>query len=164
MDNSQIDDTLDAVTKEFRRSSDAPEEGLAVDDPALLQLRKACRLLEAVNSLQADNGYYTVIIEASFAAIERTIQFYLLETGLLTEDDYVSHETVYERGESAGLYGPDFKDKLIDLWENNRSRTYYREGVGTGTSAQLMTDLARQIHEHVLHLAGATHECICNTE
>ena len=162
MDDSRIEEALDAVMEEFRRGSDDPEAGLDIDDPAVLQLRKSCRLLEAVDSLQSANGYYTVIIEASFAAIERTIQFYLLEKDLLAEDDYVDHETVYERGEDAGLYGPDFGDKLITLWENNRSRTYYREGVGTATSAGLMTDLARQLHDHVLQLAGLSHECICS--
>ena len=120
MDDSRIEETLDALIEEFRRGSDDPEAGLDIDDPAVLQLRKSCRLLEAVDSLQSANGYYTVIIEASFAAIERTIQFYLLEKDLLAEDDYVDHETVYERGEDAGLYGPDFRNKLITLWENNR--------------------------------------------
>ena len=62
MDNSRVEDTLDAVMEEFRRSGDPPETGLDVDDPALLQLRKACRLMEAVESLQAANGYYTVIM------------------------------------------------------------------------------------------------------
>jgi len=120
-------------------------------------------MLEAVQSLQAQNGYYTVIIEASFASIERSIQFYLREKDYIREDDFVDHRNVYDLGENAALYSTDFKQKLVQLWENNRSRTYYREGVGTDKSARLMVDLAEQIHRHILQLAGESHECICKT-
>jgi len=163
MDDSDIEDTLDAVSEEFRTGTGKPEDGLDVDDPALLQLRKSCRMLKAVESLQEQNGYYTVIIEASFAAIERSIQFYLQEKGYIREDEFVDHRKVYELGENAALYGSNFKDKLIRLWENNRSRTYYREGVGTEKNAILMVELAEEIHGHVLQLAGESHECICNS-
>lgn len=163
MDNSSIEDSLDDVLQEFRTGSGQPETGLETDDPALLQLRKSCRMLAAVNSLQDQNGYYTVIIEASFASIERSIQFYLQEKGYIKEDEFVDHRKVYELGENAALYGSEFKKKLIRLWENNRSRTYYREGVGTEKSAALMIELAEQIHSHVLQLAGESHECICDT-
>lgn len=180
MDNSSIEDTLDVILAEFRTEVENPETGLDVEDPALLQLRKACRLLEAVNSLREQNGYYTVVIEAPetwrvsgsqeifdfrayFSAIERTLQFYLQEKGYIREDDFVDHRKVYELGENAALYGPDFREKLVELWENNRSRTYYREGFGTERSAELMADLAQQIHSHVLQLAGHSHDCICNT-
>jgi len=163
VDNSSIEDALDDVLEEFRTGSGESENGLDVDDPALLQLRKSCRMLEAVKSLQRQNGYYTVIIEGSFASIERSIQFYLQEKGYLREDEFVDHRKVYELGEDAALYGADFKEKLIRLWENNRSRTYYREGVGTEKSARLMVELAEEIHRHVLQLAGESHECICNT-
>lgn len=163
MDNSSIEDTLDSVLTEFRTGSGKPETGLEVDDPALLQLRKSCRMLEAVQSLREQNGYYTVIIEASFASIERSIQFYLQENGYIREDEFVDHRKVYELGENAALYTTDLKEKLIQLWENNRSRTYYREGVGTEKSARLMVELAEEIHRHILQLAGQSHECICNT-
>jgi hypothetical protein len=163
MDDSSIEDTLDAVLAEFRSSSGESETGLEVDDPALLQLRKSCRMLEAVRSLREQNGYYTVIIEASFASIERSIQFYLQEKEYIREDEFVDHRKVYELGENAALYTTEFKEKLLQLWENNRSRTYYREGVGTEKSARLMSDLAEQIHGHILQLAGESHECICNT-
>jgi len=62
-------------------------------------------------------------------------------------------------GEDAALYNTDFKQKLIQLWENNRSRTYYREGVGTEKSAELMAELAESIHTHILQLTGQNHEC-----
>jgi hypothetical protein len=161
VEDSTIETTLDDALTAFYGSGSDPETGLDVDQADLLQLRKACRLLRAIDALRDDNGYYTVIIEASFAAIERTLQYYLYSTGLIDEEDYVDHHRVYELGEAAGLYSEDFKDKLVELWEKNRSRTYYREGVGTAESAALMADLAHQIHSHVLHLSQETHECIC---
>lgn len=162
MENRHIEQTVDAALDTFRHAPDVPEEGLAVDDPALLQLRKACRLLDAAEFLEAENGYYTLVIEASFAVIERTLQFYLLESELLHDDDFVTHEHVYDLGEQAGLYDADFRDKLRDLWRNNRSRTYYREGIGSQQSAAHMTALARQIHDHILQLAHRRHDCICS--
>ncbi|MFB6187972.1 MAG: hypothetical protein ABEI86_14050, partial [Halobacteriaceae archaeon] len=99
MDNSSIEDKLDDVLQEFRTGSGQPETGLEVDDSPLLQLRKSCRMLAAVKSLQEQNGYYTVIIETSFASIERSIQFYLQEKGYIKEDEFVDHRKVYEPGE-----------------------------------------------------------------
>lgn len=163
MDDSNIEDLLDEAQTLFERSGTGFEEGLDVDDPALLQLRKACRLIDAAQFLEREDGYYTVIVEASFAAIERSIQFYLLDTGLLHEDEYVNHEEVYQRGEDAGLYGRGFAGKLTNLWRNNRSDTYYREGIATEDRAEKMLELAEAIHSHILRLAGENHECICGT-
>jgi hypothetical protein len=161
VENSRIEAALDDAIEAFRGTTDAPEDGLTVDDPAVLQLRKACRLLEAGEFLAAENGYYTLVIEASFGVIERTLQFYLLETELLHEDEFVSHEHVYDRGEQAGLYSADVRDKLLGLWRNNRSRTYYREGIGSRNTAARMITLARQLHDHVVQLAGHSHDCLC---
>jgi hypothetical protein len=163
VDNSDVEDLLDEAQTLFERSGTGFEEGIDVDDPTLLQLRKACRLIGAAQFLEQEGGYYTVIIEASFAAIERSVQFYLLDTGLLHEDEYVNHEEVYQRGEDAGLYGEEFAGKLTNLWRNNRSDTYYREGVATENRAEKMLELAEAIHSHVLRLAGESHECICGT-
>lgn len=161
MDDSSIEDTLDSVLRAFRGKARNPERGLEVDSAAQLQLAKACRLLGAIHALRERNGYYTIAIEASFGAIERTVQFHLQQTGYVEPDEFVDHRTVYDRGLQAGLYGADFRDKLVRLWENNRSRTYYREGVGTEERAELMLDLAEGVHAHVLQLAGRRHDCSC---
>lgn len=161
MEDSDIADVLDDVQTLFERPGDNFEKGLDVDVPTRLQLRKACRLINAAQFLQEEDGYYTVVVEASFAAIERTIQFYLLDTGLLHEDEYIDHENVYKRGVNAGLYDHEFAGKLTNLWRNNRSDTYYREGIATEARAEKMLELAEAIHRHVLQLAGEGHECIC---
>lgn len=164
MENSDAEDRLEEARRLFDRKPTGVESGLDVDDPALLQLRKACRLIEAGDHLNAADGYHTVVVETSFGAIERTLQFYLLEKGFLTPEEYVDHRTVYERGRDAGLYDEPFETKLLDLWKNNRSRSYYREGVATRDRAGTMLELANAVHRHVLHLAGADHRCICRVD
>ncbi|MDY6788423.1 MAG: hypothetical protein SVV03_00510 [Candidatus Nanohaloarchaea archaeon] len=101
-------------------------------------------------------------IEASFAAIERILQFYLEEKELVKEDDHIDHNKIYRLGSQTGLYGDDMRDKLIQLWKNNRSKTYYREGIGSENSASTIIDLARQIHAHILKLEKRKRDCICN--
>lgn len=161
MEHSQIEGLLDQVRTLFDERPETVETGLDVDNADLLQLRKACRLLAAANHLGDADGYYTVVIEASFAVIERTLQFYLLNNGFLQPDEYVDHQTVYDRSHQAGLYNEEFKEKLVGLWRDNRSRSYYREGVGSEERAEKMLTLADAVHRHVLQLAGKSHECIC---
>lgn len=161
MDNSHIEDRLDGIQDLFDEKPKEVETGLDVDSARTLQLRKACRLLEAARHLEAENGYYTVVIEISFAGIERTLQFYLINNDLLDTDEYVDHPEVYERSKNAGLYNAGFKEKIVALWRNNRSRSYYREGVGSRNRAVAMLELAEEIHSHVLQLAGKSHDCIC---
>jgi hypothetical protein len=163
MENSSIEDKLDEIQDLFDGRPTNVESGLNVDEPEMLQLRKACRLLKAAEHLREKNGYYTVVIETSFAAIERTLQFYLLENGFLEPEEYVDHREVYERAHEAGLYNQRFKQKLIALWRDNRSRSYYREGVGSQKRAEQMAQLAEEIHSHVLQLAGQRHNCICGS-
>jgi len=162
VENSDVEDCLDEARRLFEGRPTGVETGLDVDGAELVQLRKACRLIDAARRLRAANGHYTVVVETSFGAIERTIQYYLLNDGLLGPDEYVDHQTVYDRGYEAGLYDDEFREKLRDLWRNNRSRSYYREGVATEARAAAMLELAAAIHRHVLHLGGHAHECICD--
>ncbi|WP_266081841.1 hypothetical protein [Haladaptatus caseinilyticus] len=86
MTSKEIENALANAEDAFQRSPDNPETGLEfVTDPTILQLRKACRLLDAAQFLIDRNGHYTVIIEASFVAIERSIQFYVEASGYDTE-------------------------------------------------------------------------------
>lgn len=162
MENSNVEDRLDEARTLFDERPENVETGLDVDTAPLLQLRKACRLIEAANVLIAENGYHTVVIETSFGAIERTLQFYLLENGFLHPEEYVNHQTVYERSHEAGLYNEAFKEKVVGLWRDNRSRSYYREGVGSEERAEKMLQLSEAIHRHVPQLAGQRYECICD--
>jgi len=60
------------------RGRTAFEDGISADEDWKTQLTKACRLLEVVDSLQAQDGYYTAVIKVCFGAIERSIEAYAL--------------------------------------------------------------------------------------
>jgi hypothetical protein len=92
MEDSNVEDRLDEARRLFDERPERVETGLEVDSAELLQLRKGCRLLAAANTLIGENGYHTVVIEASFGAIERTLQFYLLENDFLHPEEYSTIE------------------------------------------------------------------------
>jgi hypothetical protein len=163
MENSEVESLLSEAEESFENEPIDTETGLEVDEPDLLQLKKACRLLKAAEHLKEENGYYTVVIEASFAAIERTLQFYLLKKEFLQPEEYINHKIVYERSNEAGLYNEELRDRFVTLWEENRSQSYYRGDVATSSRAEKMLLLAEAVHRHVLQMAGESHECICNT-
>ena len=54
------------------------EEGISTGEDWKTQLTKACRLLEVVDTLQSQDGYYTAVIEVCFGTIERSIEAYAL--------------------------------------------------------------------------------------
>ncbi|MFC7135376.1 MULTISPECIES: hypothetical protein [Salinibaculum] len=164
MDGSYVEDALTDAQQAFEREPAHKESGLDVDDDALLQLRKACRLLDAARFLRTQNGYYTVVIETSFIAIERSIHFYLLHATGMDSTEFVSHTDVYQRGAEANLYSRSLGDQLLQLWRENRSKTYYRQAVGGEMQANTMLQLATAIHHYILDLLSVDHECVCNRE
>ncbi|WP_255171245.1 hypothetical protein [Natrononativus amylolyticus] len=124
----------------------------------MLQLRKACRLLDAAGFLLERNGHFTVIIEASFVAIERSIQFYVEEKGYDVAGQ--RHTEVYELGVRAGLFSEEVADRLEELWIENRSESYYRTGVAGEYRAQTIYRLATKLHEEIVQLTR-TRDCLC---
>ncbi len=138
MVSNDIRDDLAAAERTFEESPVTIEDGLDVDDPELVQLRRACRLL-AAGSYLLERGYYTVVIESSFVAIERTIQFRLIHDGAMAPEEIISsHRRLYQRGAQAGLYNDRFGEELADLWNPTRTKTYYRLGIATEEQAEAM--------------------------
>ena len=164
MDDSSVDDLLCDAEAAFRETrGQSSESNLDVSDAALVQLRKACRLLEAVWTLREQNGYHTVVIEASFAAVERSIQFYLLHRGHASGEDLrYEHTAVYEQGAAVNLFSETFADRLTELWKQNRAEVYYREMVASAEQADAMLSLAEAVHQYILNFASLRHECVCS--
>jgi HEPN domain-containing protein len=163
MDDSYVDKALTNAETAFRATSgQTGESHLDVSDATLVQLRKACRLLEAARTLREQNGYYTVVIEASFVAIERSIQFYLLHRGHASGEDLrYEHTEVYQQGAEINLFSEAFADRLTQLWKQNRAEVYYRETVASAEQADSMLALAEAVHRYVLDFASLQHECVC---
>jgi len=127
MSSTRIDTLLDEVQAAFDRRPTDIETGLDISDPALLQFRKACRLLAGAKALRAQ-GYYTLVIEASFVAIERTVEFRLLERGTAEPDDLPgTHPGVYREAAAVGIFSEDTAEDLASLWRDHRAKTYYKE-------------------------------------
>ena len=64
MTSKDFEAALGETEDAFQRTPENPEAGLEyVEDSSVLQLRKACRLLDAAGFLLERNGHFTVIIE-----------------------------------------------------------------------------------------------------
>jgi hypothetical protein len=162
--SNRIEQLVDDVQAAFDRPPGDVEAGLDVDDPALLQLRKACRLLDGAATL-LETGQYTLVVEASFVTIERTVEFRLLDRGRTDPDDLPgTHPGVYREAASMGLLPESVADDLADLWRNYRAKTYYQDGLATAERADGTYRLAREVHEFIVGRSRRSHECTCDSE
>jgi len=153
-------DKLSAAVAAFTQRGTV-EPGLDVDEDALLQLRKACRILDGIRTLQDIDRHHTLVVEGSFAALERTVQFYVVERGLAEMDDLMNHEDAFEYGMQAGVFSKATKNELVELWQIYRNGTYYQQERATAEQAEAMLEYAECMHNHVPKLAGRAHDCIC---
>lgn len=161
MSSTRIEQLLNDAQAAFDRRPTDLESGLDVSDAALLQLRKACRLLAGAQSLQ-EQGYYTLVIEASFVAIERTVEFRLLERGTMEPADLPgTHLGVYREAASVGIFAESMADDLADLWREHRAKTYYQDGLAAAERAETMYALAKEVHAFVVGRSTQGHECLC---
>ncbi len=137
------------------------EPGPDVTEDALIQLRKACRILDGISSLRDIDSHHTLVVEGSFAAIERSVQFYAVNAGAVTSNELRNHDETFKVGAQAGLFTPETAAELITLWQTYRNGLYYQERRATAEQANAMLTYAQCIHRHVTALAGRRHDCIC---
>lgn len=140
------------------------EDGLDpnANETAVIQLRKACRLLDACRLLREHDGYHTSVIEMSFAAIERTLEFYALTASNDTIDDFrEGHDRAYDRGAELGLITKETARRLKQLYRENRAAAYYRDTVAATQQADALFNLAVVSHEYIKDFAQYSHECRC---
>jgi hypothetical protein len=140
------------------------EDHLNPDEPDsdVLQLRKACRLLDACRLLRTHGGYHTSVVEMSFAAIERSFEFYALHASSDSVDEFrEGHERAYDRAAALGVVSSETANRLKDVFAENRSAAYYRDTIATEQQAELLFELAVTIHDHATQFAQLSHECCC---
>ncbi|WP_248896340.1 hypothetical protein [Haloplanus sp. XH21] len=95
-------------------------------------------------------------------AIERTIQFRLIHDGAMESSEVISsHRRLYQRGAEVGLYDEEFAAELAELWNQNRTETYYRLGLATEAQAVAMEELAAALHQHLVDGSRISYECLC---
>ncbi|WP_415383515.1 hypothetical protein [Halosimplex sp. TS25] len=162
MSSTRIEALVGEVQAAFDRRSTEVETGLDVDDAALLQLRKACRLLDGAGALHGE-GYYTLVIEASFVAIERTVEFRLLDRGAVEPTDLPgTHPGVYRQAASVGVFSESLAADLADLWRDHRAKTYYQDGLASAERAEKTYELAQEVHAFVIGRSSRGFECQCD--
>lgn len=160
MSSNRIETLVDEVQAAFDRRPDEIEEGLDTNSADILQLRKSCRLLAGADVL-LQQGFYTIVIEASFVAIERIIEFRLLEAGIVPRDLPGTHPGVYTEAAKRGILSGYIAENLQELWRDHRAKTYYQDGLATQKRAEKMFELAEETHTFVVNLSSKKHECIC---
>jgi hypothetical protein len=161
-----LDDAISRAEDAFGGQLGRPEYEERLDpdehDADVIQLRKACRLLDACRLLREHDGYHTSVIEMSFAAIERTFEFYALTASNDTIDDFrEGHDRAYDRGAELNLVTEETARRLKQLYRDNRAAAYYRDTVAATQQADAMFDLAVIIHDYIKDFARISHECRC---
>jgi len=163
-DPATILDALDRAQDAFQDRSatpPTPEEGIAAGGDWETQLTKACKLLDVVETIQAQNGHYTAIIELSFGAIERSIEAYAVAMAGDAVDDFRDHEYSYERAHQIGLFDAETAMAMRDLYSENRTDSYYGGGRPTDQQAASMAALARAVHGYAVDQIRQGGVCLC---
>jgi len=158
VDVEDLENELEAAEWAFEAGGQTPEDGLDVEDADLVQLRKACRSLAGADRLH-DAGYHTLVIEAAFTSIEKSLLFWLIHHD--PSGPPQSHTTAIRRSVEVGLVDEEVGSRLVDLWEANRARTYYQDAIATERRADALLELATSLHRYALRLVGVHHECVC---
>lgn len=161
MSSNRIDELIDEVQAAFDHRPEELEAGLDVETADLLQLRKACRLLGSAEQL-LEEGFYTLVVEASFVAIERSVEFRLLEKGTADPHDLPgSHASTYDEAVTTGILSESQAIRLEDLWSEYRAKTYYQDGLASAERAKKLYQLASEVHEFIVGRSRHGYECIC---
>jgi len=164
-DPRDIRTALDAATDAFNEEGfGVPErEGaIATDDNWKTQLTKACRLLDAVARIDGE-GYYTAVIELCFGTTERSIEAYALAAGGDELNDFHGHTHCYDRAAELGLLSRTATRELRELYDDNRTDSYYGGKRPTEKQAKSMYALSRTIHQHVTDQIREGGVCVCDT-
>lgn len=143
------------------RGRAAFEDGIDADADWKTQLTKACRLLEVVDVLQSQDGYYTAVIEVCFGAIERSIEAYALAMTNDTLEDFQDHDFSYDRAHEIGLFEPETAAEMQELYSDNRTESYYGGRRPTEEQAAAMAELATAVHQFTVAQTREGGVCLC---
>lgn len=164
-DPQAITDTLATAVDAFNEEGygiPTREDGIDSDADWKTQLTKACRLLAAIEHISGQ-GFYTATIELCFGATERSVEAYALAEGGDELDDFHNHTTCYDRATDLGLLSDTTTRELRELYDTNRTDSYYGGRRPTQRQAETMQQLARSVHEYVTDQIREGGVCVCNS-
>jgi len=163
-DPTAITDALAAAIDAFNEEGygvPTREEEIDPDADWKTQLTKACRLLAAVEHIE-DQGFYIATIELCFGATERSVEAYALAEGGDDLDDFHDHTYCYERASALGLLSTTTTEDLRQLYNTNRTDSYYGGQQPTEQQAVAMRNLSRSVHDHVRNQIREGGVCVCD--
>lgn len=137
------------------------EADIDTDEEWRAQLTKGCKLLSAIDTLDGDAEAYTSLIELCFGAIERSVEAYCLNMGGDALEDFQDHTYAYERADALGLFEQETADRLLDLYQSNRTDSYYGGRRPTKEQAAAMRELATAVHKCANDQLRNSGVCIC---
>lgn len=140
----------------------AREEAIDPDADWKTQLTKACRLLAAVEHVEG-RGFYTATIELCFGATERSVEAFALAVGSDDLDDFHDHSYCYDRATALGLLSATTTDDLQQLYDTNRTDSYYGGRNPTERQAESMRQLSRSVHEYATDQIREGGVCVCDS-
>lgn len=164
-DPQTITDALAAAIDAFNEEGygvPTREDAINSDADWKTQLTKACRMLAAVDTLSGQ-GFYTATIELCFGATERSVEAYALAEGGDDLDDFHDHTTCYDRATALGLLSEATTRDLQQLYDTNRTDSYYGSRRPTERQAETMQQLARSVHEYVTDQIREGGVCVCDS-
>jgi hypothetical protein len=119
-------------------------------------------LLATVETL-GEREFYTATIELCFGVTERSVEAYVLAEGGDDLDDFYDHTTCYDRATDLGLLSDATTRELRELYDTNRTDSYYGGRRPTERLADTMQQLARDSHEYVTGQMGEGGVCVCGS-
>lgn len=164
-DPAAITDALETAIDAFNEAGYGVPTREAEIDPDgdwKTQLTKACRLRAAVEHIEG-KGFYTATIELCFGATERSVEAYALAAGGDDLDDFHDHTYCYDRANALGLLSTATTEDLRQLYDTNRTDSYYGGRRPTERQAVAMRTLSRSIHEHVRNQIREGGVCVCHS-
>jgi hypothetical protein len=167
-DPTALLDALTTAEDAFAHAAGDPlfEPGLDASPDAAdgaVQIGKACRLLELAHRIEELGPYYGAILEASFIAIEHTIQGYLLALTGVEDHELRDHDRPYELARGQVPLKEATIDRLERLYDARRTDHYYGTTVTTEQQATALRDVATAVHEHVVGFEGEVARlCTCS--
>lgn len=164
-DPQAITDALAAAIDAFNEEGygiPTHEDGIDSDVEWKTQLTKACRLLAAIEHI-SEQGFYTAAIELCFGATERSVEAYALAEGGDELYDFHDHTTCYDRATELGLLSDTTTRELRELYDTNRTDSYYGGRRPTERQAETMQQLAESVHEYVTDQIREGGVCVCNS-
>lgn len=134
------------------------------DDSGMIQLQKGCQLLVAADVLRSDGDHFTSVLEHAFAAIERTLEGYLVSIAGADPAEFHDHTKVYDRAGRETPIGATTLESIKALYAARRTEHYYGTSVTTKRQAIEMLEVATTLHDYLVAFdTELERHCQCRT-